>query len=184
MNQRHHFGAGPEVVGAGLHRNQHAIRCQQRRARQRRDPGWAIDHDVIGPFGEFWSFLVQCFPCQADGAEQSGQGLLVAPLRPVQRRALRVGIEQDDRLPAHRQLPGDVGGERGLAHPAFLVEQGDDHGVAFLLGKPGCFCLWFGISAVVHRGRAPLLIVRCIKLEELREVGSRAGIGFAGDWCV
>jgi hypothetical protein len=31
-------------------------------------------------------------------------------------------------LAAHRQLAGDVGGERGLAHAAFLVEQRDDHG--------------------------------------------------------
>jgi hypothetical protein len=35
-----------------------------------------------------------------------------------------------------------VGGERGLAHAAFLVEQRDDHGLALPAGKPGC-CCWF-----------------------------------------
>ena len=71
---------------------------------------------------------MQRFARQADGAEQPGQALLAAPLRPVQRRALRVGIEQDDVLPAQGQFAGDMGDQGGLAHPAFLVEQGEGHG--------------------------------------------------------
>src|SRR3546814_1912639 len=51
----------------------------------------------------------------------------------------RVGVQQHDVLAAHRQLAGDVRGERGLAHAAFLVEQSNDHGAALRVGKPG-FC--------------------------------------------
>ncbi len=56
--------------------------------------------------------------------------MLAAPLGPVQRRALRVGIEQDDVLPAQGQFAGDMRGQGGLAHPAFLVEQGEGQAVS------------------------------------------------------
>jgi hypothetical protein len=59
------------------------------------------------------------------------------------------------RLAAHRQLAGDVGGERGLAHAAFLVEQRDDHGLALRAGKPGCCCCvsaaWWRLSTEARR---------------------------------
>ena len=83
-DQCHHLGAGPQVVGAGLHRDQHALGRQQRRARQGGDPGRPINDDVIGPPGEFWRFLVQRFACEAHGAEQPWQALLASALRPVQ----------------------------------------------------------------------------------------------------
>jgi hypothetical protein len=54
---------------------------------------------------------------------------------------LRVGIQQDDMLAAHRQFAGDVRGERGLADAAFLVEQRDDHGAALRAGKPAACCV-------------------------------------------
>ncbi|HRL67509.1 MAG TPA: hypothetical protein PLA28_11085, partial [Ottowia sp.] len=75
-------------------------------------------------------------------------------------------------LTAHRQLAGDMCGERGLAHAAFLVEQSDDHGLASLLGKPGVDLpakpanWWLVLSAVggrvvvVHRSGVSLLKVR------------------------
>jgi hypothetical protein len=90
---------------------------------------------------------VQRFARQADGAEQPGQALLAASLRPVQRRALRVGIEQDDVLSAQGQFAGDMGGEGGLAHPTFLVEQGDDHGRISPTKPPQ--------SAAVHKPALP-----------------------------
>ena len=86
---------------------------------------------------------------------------------------------------ASRELAGDVGGERGLAHAAFLVEQSDDHGAALRVGKPGCCCCFscpsFAGLVVVHRGAALLLPVRVFKLGKLREAETRASIGFAGD---
>ena len=91
------------------------------------DPGRTIDDDVIAARGEFWCFLMQGFPGQTDSTEQSWQAILVAALCPVECRALGIGIEQDHRTALHRQFAGEVRGERRLADPAFLVEQGDDH---------------------------------------------------------
>ncbi|MDT4865199.1 hypothetical protein FQZ97_999880 [compost metagenome] len=128
---------------------------------------------------------MQGFACKAHSAEQPWQALLAAALCPVQRGALRIGIQQDYRLPAHRQLAGDVGGERGLAHTAFLVEQRDDHGLDLPAGEPGCRCWFSWLSfagwVVVHRNAALLLPVREFKLGKLREAETRASIGFAAD---
>ena len=110
------------VVGAGLYRDQHALGRQQRGARQGGDARRAVDDDVIGATRQLRRFLMQRFAGEAHGAEQPGQALLASALRPVERGTLRVSIQQDDVQAAHRQLAGDVGGERGLADAAFLVE--------------------------------------------------------------
>ena len=84
-DQRNHFRAGPEVVGAGLHRDQHAARPPASAERAKRgDARRPVDDDVIGPPGEFWRFLMQRFACEAHGAEQPWQALLASALRPVQ----------------------------------------------------------------------------------------------------
>ncbi|MCY1405469.1 hypothetical protein D9M71_207080 [compost metagenome] len=82
---------------------------------------------MVGASGQFRGFLVQRLACQVNRAEQPGQTLLAASLGPVQGRALWVGIEQDHVQPAQCQFAGDMGCQGGLADPAFLVEQGDDH---------------------------------------------------------
>ncbi|MNN76786.1 hypothetical protein D3C81_1931950 [compost metagenome] len=116
-----------------MHRDQHAIGCQQCRAREGGDARRPIDDDVVGLPGELRRFLVQSLARQADGAEQPGQSLLAASLRPVQRGTLRIGVQQHYRRTAQRKFTGEVGGERGLANTAFLVEQRDDHGCASVL---------------------------------------------------
>ena len=96
------------------------------------------------------------------------------------------------RLPAHRQFAGDVRGERGLAHAAFLIEQGNDHGAALPAGKPAVSCLVkpssvlprflraFCLSAVVHRNGAPLLKVRVFEVREVKGAPKPAPVmGFA-----
>ena len=85
-------------------------------------------------------------------------------------------------MPAHRQLSGDVGGECGLAHATFLVEQSDDHGAALQAGKLGVCCCVCGRVVVVHRSGAFLLKVRESKLGKLRETETGAVIGFAADF--
>jgi hypothetical protein len=108
---------------------------------------------------------------------------LGAPLRPVQRRALRIGIEQNNLLAAHCQLASDVRGERGLADAAFLIEQGDDHDPALLAGKPGFLrrakrctpCR----SVLIHRNGALLLKVKEFKLGKLEGLETSAVIGFS-----
>ncbi|EXS68017.1 hypothetical protein BF95_01410 [Sphingobium sp. Ant17] len=95
---------------------------------------------------------------------------------------MRVGIEQHDMLAAQRQFAGDVGGERGLADAAFLVEQRDDHGVALHTGKPGFACGAKRCSpcrfSVVHRNGALLLKVMYFLLGKLEGPQTRAVIGF------
>src|SRR3546814_9571644 len=76
-----------DLVGAGLHGDQHALGSQQRGARQGGNARRAVDDDVIGPPGEFWRLLVQRFACKAHGAEQPWQALLASALCPVQRRS-------------------------------------------------------------------------------------------------
>ncbi|MCY1229475.1 hypothetical protein D9M72_418390 [compost metagenome] len=83
---------------------------------------------MVGASGQLRCFLVQGFPCQPNGTEQPGQALLAASLCPVQRRALRVGVEQDHVVATQSEFASDMGGQGGLADPAFLVEQGDDQG--------------------------------------------------------
>ena len=50
-----------------------------------------------------------------------------ALLRPVERRALRVGVDQRDVFAVQRPFAGEVQGERRLADAALLIEQSDDH---------------------------------------------------------
>ena len=120
------------------------------------------------------------FADRLENAAKARQALLGAPLRPVQCRALRVGIEQDDRLPAHRELAGDVRGERGLAHAAFLVEQGDDHGEALPFGRSllPCHveCASPFRSVVVQRNGALPPQVREVTLGTLEGTETRAVI--------
>nr|WP_199904417.1 hypothetical protein [Novosphingobium sp. MBES04] len=84
-------------------------------------------------------------------------------------------------LAAHRQFAGDVRGERGLAHAAFLVEQSDDHGLALRVGKPGCCRCVCGRVVVVHRSGVSLLKVREIKLGKLEGEETQRWRGFAAD---
>src|SRR5690606_10098651 len=60
-------------------------------------------------------------------AERAGQALARALLRPVEGRALRVGVDQGDAAPTDRQFAGEMQRKCRLAHAAFLVEQRDDH---------------------------------------------------------
>ena len=80
---------------------------------------------------------------------------------------LRIGIQQ---RPTARASPARrrCGGERGLAHAAFLVEQRDDHGLALRVGKPVVAARASRRVVVVHRGAALLLPVREFKLGKLR----------------
>ncbi|HMN57290.1 MAG TPA: hypothetical protein PKE15_08600 [Ottowia sp.] len=77
-------------------------------------------------------------------------------------------------LAAHRQLAGDVRGERGLAYAAFLIEKRDDHGAALPAGKPAWPCRW----VVFHRNGALLLKVMYFLLGKLEGAQTRAVIGF------
>src|SRR5690606_10589566 len=125
----------------------------------------------------------QRFAGEAHDAEQPWQALLASALRPVQRRTLRVGIQQDDVLAAQREFAREVRGERGLSDTAFLVEQRDDHGAALRVGKPGFGCCAWCRFAVVHRSGALLLKVMYFLLGMLEGAQSQQWRGFSADFC-
>src|SRR3546814_3043234 len=92
---------------------------------------------------------MQRLACETDDAEAPAPAGLAARLGPVERGALRIGVDDDDRLAALGQFAGQVRGERGLADAALLVEQGDDHGrVASRLRKR----MSHGLGTTMARG--------------------------------
>lgn len=127
-----HLRAGPQAVGARLHWL-HSIRRQQRGAGKGGDAQWPVNDHVIGATSQLRGFLVSRLARQADGAEQPGQALLVAPLGPVQRRALWGSIEQDDVLPAQGPFAGDIGVARVvMPTPPFCLSM-----ATIMTGSPG-----------------------------------------------
>src|SRR5690606_4861922 len=65
---------------------------------------------------------------KADDGEQPWQPFMAAPLRPVERGALRVGIDKNDALALRSPGSGEMQRQRGLADAALLIEERDDHG--------------------------------------------------------
>jgi len=82
---------------------------------------------VVGIAGQFGRFPMQRVTRQADGAEQPRQAFTAALLRPIQRRALRVGVDQRDALTPPSPFPGKVKRQRRLADATLLIEEGDNH---------------------------------------------------------
>ena len=64
---------------------------------------------------------------KADDAEEPRQAFPGALLGPVERRALRVGVDQDDAFALTGPLTCQMQGERRLADAALLIEERDDH---------------------------------------------------------
>ena len=125
--QRQHLGRGPAVERRRLHRDQHEVGGEQRRAHQAGDTRRPVDDDVIGVARELRRFAMERVAREADDAEQPRQGPPGALLRPVERRALRVGVDQRDALALPRPFAGEMQRERRLADAALLVEERDDH---------------------------------------------------------
>jgi hypothetical protein len=82
---------------------------------------------VIGFTRDLGRFTMQRIACKARHAEQAGQGFLGALLGPVKRRALRVGVNDDDALAVARPRAGEMQRQGRLADATLLVEERDDH---------------------------------------------------------
>ena len=82
---------------------------------------------MIGIAGEFGRFAMQRVAGEADDAEQARRPAAAALLRPIEGRALRVGIDQCDALSASRPFAGEMQRQRGLADAALLVEERDNY---------------------------------------------------------
>jgi hypothetical protein len=63
----------------------------------------------------------------ADDAEEPWQAFPGALLRPVERRALWVGVDQDDAFALTDPLTCEMKGERRLSDAALLIEERDNH---------------------------------------------------------
>src|ERR1700676_2795936 len=121
------FAGGPSVERRRLRRDQDEIGGKQRRAHQTGDARRPVDNDVVGIAGEFGRLQVQRIAGKADDAEQPWPALLQPLLGPVERRALRIGVDQGDALSFPGPFAGEMQRERRLADAAFLVEERDDH---------------------------------------------------------
>src|SRR6185437_12725382 len=126
-DQREHFGRCPAVEGRRLHGDQREVSGEQRRAQQCGDARRSVDNDVIGMPAELEGFAMQRVAREADDAEQAAMAPACALLGPVERRALRVGVDQRDPLSLPGPLAGEMQGERRLADATFLIEQRNDH---------------------------------------------------------
>ena len=122
-----HLAGGPAVERRGLRRDQDEIGREQGRAHQAGNARRPVDDDVAGVSRELGRLAMEGVARKADDAEEPRQAFLGALLGPVERRALRVGVDQGDALALAGPLPGEMQGERGLADAALLIEERDDH---------------------------------------------------------
>jgi hypothetical protein len=81
---------------------------------------------VVGLAGELWRLPVERAAGKAGDTEQPWPALLQALLGPVERGALRVGVDQRD-PPLPGPFTSEMRRERRLADAALLVEECHDH---------------------------------------------------------
>src|SRR5712691_10199879 len=82
---------------------------------------------MVGVASDLGRLAMQRIARKAEDAEQPGQRFLCPLLRPVQRRTLRVCIDDDNALSIARPSAGEMQRQRRLADAALLVEERDDH---------------------------------------------------------
>jgi hypothetical protein len=115
VDQLQYFAGGPPIERRRLRRDQDQIGGKQRRTHQTGDARRPVDNDVVGIAGEFRRLAVQRVARQPDDAEQAWEALLRALLGPVERRALRIGVDQGDALSFPGPFAREMEGERGRA---------------------------------------------------------------------
>ena len=117
-DERQHLCRGPTVERRWLHRDEHEIGGEQRRTHQAGDARWPVDHDMIGIASEFGRLPVQRIAGEANDAEQAGLARMLPLLRPVERRSLRVRVDQRDALSLSCPFAGEVERQRRFADAA------------------------------------------------------------------
>src|SRR6185437_3513094 len=113
--------------GRRLVRNEDRVGREQRRAQQGGDARRTAGDDMIGMTSKLRRFAVERVARQADDAEQTRVAASGALFGPIERRSLRVRVDEGHALSLTGPMPVEVQGERRLADAALLVEQRDDH---------------------------------------------------------
>ena len=97
---------------------------------------------MVGVLPELGRLTMEGVARKADDAEESRRAFPGALLGPVERRALRVGVDQSDALALAGPLPREMQGECRLADAALLIEERDDHRapaeIESRMGRPHC----------------------------------------------
>ena len=122
-----HLAGRPAVERRRLHGDQHKVSGEQGRTHQSGDARRPVDDDVTGVSRQFGRFSMQRVARETDDAEEPRHALLGALLGPVERRSLRVGVDQRDALPLPSPGAPQMQSRAGLADAALLIEQRHDH---------------------------------------------------------
>ena len=97
---------------------------------------------MVGVLPELGRLTMEGVARKADDAEESRRAFPGALLGPVERRALRVGVDQDDAFALTGPLTREMQGERCLSDAALLIEERDDHRapaeIESRMGRPHC----------------------------------------------
>jgi hypothetical protein len=121
------LAGGPAIEWRRLHRDQDEIGREQGGACQARNGRRAVDNNVAGVSRELGRLTMEGVARKADDAEEPRQAFPGPLLGPVERRALRVCVDQDDAFAVAGPLSGEMQGERGPADATLLIEERDDH---------------------------------------------------------
>jgi hypothetical protein len=100
----------PAVERRGLRGDQHKVSGEQGRTHQSGDAGWPVDDDETGVSREFGRLPMQRVARDADDSEAPRHAFLGALLGPVERRSLRVGVDQRDALDLASPGAGEMQG--------------------------------------------------------------------------
>jgi hypothetical protein len=91
---------------------------------------------MIDAAGDGGRFTMKRVARNADDTKPRRKSFSCPLLCPIERRALRVGIDQRDAQSLSRPGAGEMQRERRLADAAFLVEERDNHGATSTAAAP------------------------------------------------
>jgi hypothetical protein len=161
-----------------LRRDHDEIGREQGRAHQRGDPRRPVDQDVICVASNFRRLAMQSVARKAENAEEPWYRFLCPLLRPVERRALRICVDDHNALSVVGPSSGEMQRQGRLADAALLVEQCDYQPVTADPAKLSlCSCIHRGPSgAAIAKDGCPL---RASEMDARRGEARHAGLSWS-----
>jgi len=108
-----------DIRRRGLRWDEHEVGGEKRGAHEPRDARRPVDDEMMGVARELRRLPMKRVAGKADDAEEPRQSFFCALLRPVERRALCVGIDQDDALASRAHCPARCSASVVLPTPPF-----------------------------------------------------------------